>query len=150
MTDEHVIGCVKWFNKKSGFGFITMMEGTHEGKDIFVHHSGVTVGKDQYKYLVQGEYVQVDVVAGAHTGNHEYQSSNVTGVKGGKLMCETRSEMRPPSARKEPQEEVAVAAPEVVSPAAEETVVKRKPRAPRKPTSGAAPKKETKPKRGPK
>lgn len=142
MTDEHVIGCVKWFNKKSGFGFITMMEGTHVGKDIFVHHSGVTVGKDQYKYLVQGEYVQVDVVAGAHTGNHEYQSSNVTGVKGGKLMCETRSEMRPPSGRKE--QEVA-AAPE---PAAEETVVKRKPRAPRKTTSEAPPKKETKPKRG--
>jgi len=137
MTDEHVIGCVKWFNKKSGFGFITMMEGTHVGKDIFVHHSGVTVGKDQYKYLVQGEYVQVDVVAGAHTGNHEFQSSNVTGVKGGKLMCETRSEMRPP-ARKE--QEVA-AVPEVVPPTAEETVVKRKPRAPRKTTSGA-PKKQ--------
>jgi cold shock CspA family protein len=137
MTDEHVIGCVKWFNKKSGFGFITMMEGTHLGKDIFVHHSGVTVGKDQYKYLVQGEYVQVDVVAGAHTGNHEYQSSNVTGVKGGKLMCETRSEMRT-SPRKESQEVEAV--PE---PVAEETVVKRKPRAPRKTTS-AAPKKETK------
>jgi cold shock CspA family protein len=138
MTDEHVIGCVKWFNKKSGFGFITMMEGTHVGKDIFVHHSGVTVGKDQYKYLVQGEYVQVDVVAGAHTGNHEYQSSKVTGVKGGKLMCETRSEMRLP-ARKEQEVE---AAPEVV-PTAEETVVKRKPRAPRKPTT-AAPKKDTK------
>ena len=133
MTDEHVIGCVKWFNKKSGFGFITMMEGTHLGKDIFVHHSGVIVGKDQYKYLVQGEYVQVDVIAGAHTGNHEYQSSKVTGVKGGKLMCETRSEMRVP-ARKEPEVE-----PVVVKLAAEEPVVKpRKPRAPRK----TAPKKE--------
>lgn len=139
MTDEHVIGCVKWFNKKSGFGFITMMEGTHLGKDIFVHHSGVTVGKDQYKYLVQGEYVQVDVVAGAHTGNHEYQSSNVTGVNGGKLMCETRSEMRT-SPRKESQEVETEAVPE---PTAEETVVKRKPRAPRK-TNSAAPKKDTK------
>ena len=130
MTDEHVIGCVKWFNKKSGFGFITMMEGTHLDKDIFVHHSGVTVGKDQYKYLVQGEYVQVDVVAGAHAGNHEHQSSNVTGVKGGKLMCETRSEMRVP-ARKEQE---AVPEPEAIKPAAtEEPVVKqRKPRAPRK------------------
>ena len=126
MTDEHVIGCVKWFNKKSGFGFITMMEGTQLGKDIFVHHSGVIVGKDQYKYLVQGEYVQVDVVAGAHTGNHEFQSSNVTGVKGGKLMCETRSEMRAP-ARKEQE---AAPEPVVVKPAAEEPAVKqRKPRA---------------------
>ena len=135
MTDEHVIGCVKWFNKKSGFGFITMMEGTHLGKDIFVHHSGVLVGKDQYKYLVQGEYVQVDVIAGAHTGTHEYQSSSVTGVKGGKLMCETRSEMRVPAARKEQEQEVEpVPVPVPVKPAAtEEKVVKpRKPRAPRK------------------
>ena len=128
MTDEHVIGYVKWFNKKSGFGFITMMEGTHLGKDIFVHHSGVIVGKDQYKYLVQGEYVQVDVVAGAHTGNYEYQSSSVTGVKGGKLMCETRNEMRV-LARKEQEVE-----PVVVKPAATEEVAvvkQRKPRAPR-------------------
>jgi cold shock CspA family protein len=94
MTDEHVIGCVKWFNKKSGFGFITIMEGSHGGSDIFVHHSGVTVSKDQYKYLVQGEYVQVAVTAG--TGKHQHQSSNVTGVKGGKLMCETRSDMKFP------------------------------------------------------
>ena len=133
MTDEHVIGCVKWFNKKSGFGFITMMEGTHLGKDIFVHHSGVLVGKDQYKYLVQGEYVQVDVIAGAHTGNHEYQSSSVTGVKGGKLMCETRSEMRVPAARKEQEQEVELVPVPVKPAATEEKVVKpRKPRAPRK------------------
>lgn len=142
MTDEHVIGCVKWFNKKSGFGFITMMEGTHEGKDIFVHHSGVTVGKDQYKYLVQGEYVQMDVVAGAHTGTHEHQSSNVTGIKGGKLMCETRSEMRAP-VRKEHEAEPVL---EVVKPATEEVAVvkQRKPRAPRKTTQkkdGAKPQK---------
>lgn len=135
MTDEQVIGCVKWFNKKSGFGFITMMEGTHLGKDIFVHHSGVTVGKDQYKYLVQGEYVQVDVVAGAHTGTHEHQSSKVTGVKGGKLMCETRNEMRGPARKEQEVEPV----PEAVKPATEEKVVKpRKPRAPRK----TAPKKD--------
>lgn len=144
MTDEHVIGCVKWFNKKSGFGFITMMEGTHVGKDIFVHHSGVTVGKDQYKYLVQGEYVQMDVVAGAHTGTHEHQSSNVTGIKGGKLMCETRSEMRVP-VRKELEVVEPVPVPEVVKPATGETVVKqRKPRAPRKTTQkkdGAKPQK---------
>jgi cold shock CspA family protein len=129
MTDEHVIGCVKWFNKKSGFGFITMMDGTHEGKDIFVHHSGVIVGKDQYKYLVQGEYVQVDVIAGAHTGNHEYQSSKVTGVKGGKLMCETRSEMRAPARKEQEAEPVAEPVAEVVKPAIEEKLVKqRKPR----------------------
>jgi len=93
-TDEHVIGCVKWFNKKSGYGFITIVEGTHLGKDIFVHHSGVTVGKDQYKYLIQGEYVQVNVISGASTDKHEHQSSNVTGIKGGKLMCETRNDLR--------------------------------------------------------
>ena len=29
-------GRVKWFNNKSGFGFITLCDGDHAGQDIFV------------------------------------------------------------------------------------------------------------------
>ena len=48
-------GIVKWFNNKSGYGFITLKTGPIEG-DIFVHHSSLSVNTEQYKYLVQGEY----------------------------------------------------------------------------------------------
>jgi len=84
-----IIGQVKWFNTKTGYGFITAREGEHVGKDIFTHYSSIRVTDSQYKYLVQGEYVELSVVKST-TGNHEYQSADVTGVRGGCLMCETR------------------------------------------------------------
>ena len=86
-------GRVKWFNNKAGYGFITVNDGTHAGSDIFVHHSGINVENQQYKYLVQGEYVDF-VLNKTESGNHEYQASSVIGVNGGKLMCETRREFK--------------------------------------------------------
>ena len=53
-------GRVKWFNNKAGYGFITVCRSSADdrvGDDVFVHHSGIKVGSEQYKYLVQGEYV---------------------------------------------------------------------------------------------
>lgn len=84
-----VTGQVKWFNNKTGYGFITARDGDQEGKDIFTHYSSIRVTDSQYKYLVQGEYVEFDVIKST-TGQHEYQSADVSGVKGGSLMCETR------------------------------------------------------------
>ena len=85
---EKMIGCVKWFNNKAGYGFISLIDGDQVGKEIFVHHSGIGVNEQQYKYLVQGEYVEF-VLSSTHGGQHEFQAVNVTGIKGGKLMCET-------------------------------------------------------------
>jgi CspA family cold shock protein len=83
-----MLGSVKWFNNKAGYGFITMKENDIE-KDIFTHYSTVKVGDTQYKYLVQGEYVEFDLAPSTNT-QHEFQAINVTGIQGGKLMCETR------------------------------------------------------------
>ena len=56
------IGRVKWFNNKSGYGFITFMNNEqYKGNDIFVHHSAITSKQNLYKYLVQGEYVEFNV-----------------------------------------------------------------------------------------
>lgn len=55
--DVRLTGRVKWFNNRAGFGFVTVLEGDKKDEDIFVHHSGIVVGSEQYKYLVQGEYV---------------------------------------------------------------------------------------------
>ena len=86
-------GCVKWFNNRNGYGFVTVSSGDHSGEDIFAHHSNIQVSKEQYKYLVQGEYVEFDLEE-ADSGDHKWTASNIRGINGGKLMCETRNETR--------------------------------------------------------
>ena len=90
---ERLTGRVKWFNSKAGFGFITVTDGDKSGSDVFVHHSAVEVENQQYKYLVQGEYVEFLLVKSSGDA-HEWQASSVNGIKGGKLMCETRREYK--------------------------------------------------------
>ena len=89
-------GRVKWFNNKTGFGFITIVGGNEQFKDaseIFAHHSAIKVSQEQYRYLVEGEYVEFSVSDTA-SGDHKFQAADVRGVKGGKLFCETRNEQR--------------------------------------------------------
>ena len=91
-SSDRFIGRVKWFNNKAGYGFVTVTDGPKAGSDIFVHHSSIKVDAQQYKYLVQGEYVEFGLSA-VSSGDHEFQASDVSGIKGGKLMCETRHEL---------------------------------------------------------
>jgi CspA family cold shock protein len=92
-SSERFTGRVKWFNNKAGYGFITVTDGPKSGTDVFVHHSSIKVVSEQYKYLVQGEYVDFNL-SNTKTGNHEYQAGEVCGIKGGQLMCETRRDSR--------------------------------------------------------
>ena len=95
MTETHetsITGRVKWFNNKAGYGFITITDGDKSGTDVFVHHTKVIVSSEQYKYLVQGEYVEFELSEMSNDEKHEFQASNVRGMQGGKLMCETRNE----------------------------------------------------------
>lgn len=52
-------GTVKWFNNQKGFGFIC----DEEGKDIFVHYSGLNM--QGFKSLEEGQEVEFEVVPGA-------------------------------------------------------------------------------------
>lgn len=88
-TESRMLGKVKWFNNKAGYGFITASEGELKDKDIFVHYSTINVSNPQYKYLVQGEYVEFELVK-SQNEKHEFQATNVSGIKGGSIMCETR------------------------------------------------------------
>ena len=92
-TANRILGRVKWFNNKAGYGFITVTDGARSGTDIFIHHSAISVLNQQYKYLVQGEYVEFSLVS-THGGVHEFNACDVSGIKGGKLMCETRLEFK--------------------------------------------------------
>lgn len=94
MTEQQQrnVGMVKWFNNKTGYGFVTVLSDQQEGKDIFVHYKSIrSVDQEDsnYKYLVQGEYVEFDIVRPANE-KHEYHAVDITGIKGGPTMCETR------------------------------------------------------------
>ena len=93
MSTERFTGRVKWFNNKAGYGFITVTDGPKSGTDVFVHHSAIKVDSEQYKYLVQGEYIEFSL-SDTKTENHQFQAGEVSGINGGKLMCETRRDSR--------------------------------------------------------
>ena len=64
-------GTVKWFNSQKGFGFIT----DENGKDVFVHYSGLNM--EGYKNLEENQKVEFDVV----DGEKGPQATNVTVIK---------------------------------------------------------------------
>jgi CspA family cold shock protein len=87
---DRLTGMVKWFNNKAGYGFLTVCgNGEHSNKDIFVHYSSIRVANPQYKYLVQGEYVDFTLIK-SENDKHEYHATDITGVQSGAIMCETR------------------------------------------------------------
>ena len=97
---QQYLGRVKWFNSRAGYGFITGLEESEDlPSEVFVHQSHLKTGKEQYRYLVEGEYVSFHVVKS--DGEHARHASEVTGVKGGKLMCETRADIKSRAPAKE-------------------------------------------------
>ena len=73
-----MIGSVKWFDSKKGYGFIE----TQESNDYFVHFSEIQ--SENYKKLYPGEYVEFDV----SEDSEKPCCKNVTGPNGGKLLIQ--------------------------------------------------------------
>lgn len=61
-------GKVKWFDTQKGYGFIC----DEEGKDIFVHYTGLNM--EGFKTIKEGEEVEYEVV----NGEKGPQAINVT------------------------------------------------------------------------
>jgi CspA family cold shock protein len=55
MEESRVAGTVKWFSDGKGYGFITR----DEGKDVFVHFSGIRAGGP--RSLSEGDKVEFSV-----------------------------------------------------------------------------------------
>lgn len=94
-TVKRYSGKVKWFNNKTGYGFITInssdpLDVELNNTDIFVHHSVINVKNEQYKYLVQGEYVELSLLPAKNHYKYKYQANDVSGVGRGNLLCESR------------------------------------------------------------
>lgn len=73
---------VKWFNPRTGYGFLTDIESS---ADVFVHHSQITTGSNVYKTLTQGEYVEYETTT---DDSGKTLASSVTGLNRGPLLCE--------------------------------------------------------------
>ena len=90
------IGSVKWFDKKKAYGFITTTHRLEENgtvtqidpEDVFVHVTKIRGDREWYKVtLFTGEYVsfQTEII------DSRKQAIDVTGMFGGKLLCECES-----------------------------------------------------------
>lgn len=79
--NERIVGQVKFFNRDRGFGFITRLD---DKKDFFVHFHDIKTNVQCWNILYQGEYVEFSL----RDGPNGEQAGEVTGIRGGSLMCE--------------------------------------------------------------
>ena len=67
---ERIVGTVKWFNARKGYGFI----GREDGEDVFVHFSAIAM--DGYRRLDEGQDVEFTI----EEGPKGIQAANVSPV----------------------------------------------------------------------
>ena len=56
--EDRLVGTVKWFNARKGYGFI----GRDNGEDVFVHYSAIQM--EGYRRLDEGQQVEFSIEEG--------------------------------------------------------------------------------------
>merc|ERR1712127_970735 len=76
-TEKNVVGKVKWFNVKAGFGFINRND---NGEDVYAHYSAIINKNPDHRVrsLADGELVQFNIVQ----GTKGVEASDITGING--------------------------------------------------------------------
>jgi len=95
-----VVGQIKWFNKNNGYGFANIVLihsgletfGLKVGDEVFVHHTSIKPATKCYHMLYAGEYVEFDIIR--NKAGDRPQTKDVTGIRGGKLMCDINEESK--------------------------------------------------------
>lgn len=93
MRSNRVLGRVKWFNNKLGYGFIKYMsQMTGEDDDIFVHWSHLSIPEGGFRTLYEGEYVEFEIIP-CEGDEKKTQAHKVSGPMGGPLLATTNKTM---------------------------------------------------------
>lgn len=84
------VGKVNWFDRTKGYGFIRIISDTsNKEKEVFVHYTGIT-SEVPYKKLYPGECVSLEVVVNEEAEESKrFSATNVTGLFGTQLLCES-------------------------------------------------------------
>ena len=103
-SGERYTGCVKWFDNALNYGFITVIStGDYNGKDVFVHQSGVqTRNRETYRSLNCGECVTFHIT-NTNNDKHPEHATEVTGFGENRLQCENPFLRSRPRGRGGPQ-----------------------------------------------
>jgi cold shock CspA family protein len=82
-----LVGSVKFFDTKKGWGFITVLtQGVeHSNTDMFVHFSNLNVSDNAYKRLYPGEYVSLSI---GKNDRGQDTCIDVSGIMGGPLLTD--------------------------------------------------------------
>jgi len=73
-----ILGSVKWFSNKKGYGFITPAEGSSVEEDVFVHQSSIFC--EGYRTLDEGWEVEFEI---GHDDDGKVKAVSVTAPGGG-------------------------------------------------------------------
>jgi cold shock protein len=82
--DDRRIGWVKFFSAQKGYGFLTDVQ---SNQDAFVHFSSLQRRTPGWRGLYKGEYVSFT----PQVSDGKTAALDVTGVRGGPLMCEVNT-----------------------------------------------------------
>jgi|TARA_B100000614_G_scaffold20914_2_gene16685 cold shock CspA family protein len=95
-TKKRILGRVKWFNSKLGYGFITHRNRVEDvDVDVFVHWSNLQLSEKEYHTLYKGEFVEFEIESCLCNTNSNggIQACKVSGPNNGQLLTSIKDSM---------------------------------------------------------